>query len=142
MFFGNYQHNLDDKGRLVIPSKIREISGNRLYIMKGYDGPLSVFREDDFQKLVHKVNSLPFTQKNARDFIRLSLGSVVELEIDKQGRIQIAAKMLNDYHISKEVVIVGVGDHFEIWDAKAWSIYVKENNETYETKAESLNQQE
>ncbi len=138
MFFGNYQHNLDTKGRLVIPSKMREEAGDLLYIMKGFEGCLSVFKQTAFQNEIAKINALPFNQKNARDYIRLQLSSVVELEVDKQGRIQLPTQLLNDYSIGKSVVVVGVVDHFEIWDSSAWAQYVKDNEGSYETKAEVL----
>ncbi len=138
MFFGNYQHALDNKGRLVIPSKIRDEAGDLLYIMKGYEGCLSVFKESTFQAEVQKINALPFNQKNARDYIRMQLSSVVELEVDKQGRIQLPTQLLNEYHIGKTVVVVGVVDHFEIWDTLSWAQYLKDNEGSYEVKAEAL----
>ncbi len=138
MFFGNYQHALDNKGRLVIPSKMRDEAGDLLYIMKGYEGCLSVFKQSAFQNEIQKINALPFNQKNARDYIRMQLSSVVELEVDKQGRIQLPTQLLSDYSIGKSVVVVGVVDHFEIWDANAWAKYLKDNEGSYETKAEVL----
>jgi MraZ protein len=138
MFFGNYQHTLDNKGRLVIPSKMRDEAGDLLYIMKGYEGCLSVFKESTFQSEVQKINALPFNQKNARDYIRMQLSSVVELEVDKQGRIQLPTQLLSDYHIGKTVVVVGVVDHFEIWDTLSWVQYLKDNEGSYEVKAEVL----
>jgi MraZ protein len=138
MFFGNYQHNLDSKGRLVIPAKMRDEAGMYLYIMKGYEGCLSVFKESAFEKEIQKINTLPFNQKNARDYIRMQLSSVVELEVDKQGRIQLPTQLINEYKIGKSIVVVGVVDHFEIWDAESWTKYLKDNEGSYEVKAEVL----
>jgi MraZ protein len=138
MFFGNYQHNLDNKGRLMIPSKMRDEAGERLYIMKGYEGCLSVFKESAFASEIQKNNLLPFNQKNARDYVRLQLSSVAELEVDKQGRIQLPTQLLSEYKIGKSVYVIGVSDHFEIWDTAAWSEYLKQNANSYEVKAEML----
>jgi len=138
MFFGSYPHSLDNKGRLVIPSKMRSEAGGRLYILKGYEGSLSVYKEADFQKLTDALEHLPYNQRDARDVQRIALSSVVELEVDAQGRIQLPSRLLSDYKISRDVIVVGVINHFEIWDASAWENYLKQNEKDYETKAEKL----
>lgn len=138
MFFGSYSHTLDNKGRLMIPAKMRNEAGGRLYILKGYEGSLSVYREADFQKLTSALDNLPYNQRDSRDVQRITLSSVVELEVDAQGRIQLPSKLLSDYKISRSVVVVGVINHFEIWDASAWENYLKQNEKDYEAKAEKL----
>ncbi|MDY0345418.1 MAG: division/cell wall cluster transcriptional repressor MraZ [Bacilli bacterium] len=138
MFFGSYSHTLDNKGRLMIPAKMRNEAGGRLYILKGYEGSLSVYREADFQKLTSALDNLPYNQRDSRDVQRITLASVVELEVDAQGRIQLPSKLLSDYKISRSVVVVGVINHFEIWDASAWENYLKQNEKDYEAKAEKL----
>ena len=138
MFFGSYSHTLDNKGRLMIPAKMRNEAGGRLYILKGYEGSLSVYREADFQKLTSALDNLPYNQRDSRDVQRITLASVVELEVDAQGRIQLPSKLLSDYKISRSVVVVGVINHFEIWDASAWENYLKQNEKNYEAKAEKL----
>ena len=99
MFYGSYVHNLDNKGRLVIPSKMRDELGSKAYILKGYDGALSIFKENDFLGLVQKIKSLPFTKKNARAHLRVQLASVCELDIDKQGRALLPTQLLAKYKI-------------------------------------------
>lgn len=138
MFFGSYYHNLDEKGRLVIPKKLRTLISPRLYILRGYDGSLSVYKEDTFIKLTTALENLAFNQRDARDVQRIALSSVVELEVDSQGRIQIPLKLLQDHNISRQVVVVGVINHFEIWDEVAWDKYLKENEKDFESKAEKL----
>jgi MraZ protein len=138
MFFGSYSHTLDNKGRLVIPSKMRNEAGGRLYILKGYEGSLSVYKESDFQKLTEALENLPFNQKDSRDVQRIALASVVELEVDAQGRIQLPTKLLSEFKISRSVIVVGVINHIEIWDAEAWYNYLKQNEKDYEAKAEKL----
>lgn len=138
MLFGFYEHALDNKGRLVVPSKFRSEIGSILYILRGYEGSLAIYKADEFAKMVEEIEKLPFTKKDARTFIRMQLASVCELEIDKQGRIQIPTHLLTKYSISKDVVIIGVGDHIEVWDKKAYSDYEAQGNEEFDRIAESL----
>lgn len=138
MFYGYYEHSLDEKGRLVIPSKMREEAGSRLYIMKGYDGALSIFKESSFQKMVEEAEKTPFTKSNSRKYLRIRLGSTCEMEIDKQGRVQIPSQLLTRYNITKEVVILGVGSHIEVWSKNAYLEYEKEAEDDFEEIAENL----
>ena len=138
MFYGYYEHSLDEKGRLVIPSKMREEAGSRLYIMKGYDGALSIFKESSFQKMVEEAEKTPFTKSNSRKYLRIRLGSTCEMEIDKQGRVQIPSQLLTRYNITKEVIILGVGSHIEVWSKNAYLEYEKEAEDDFEEIAENL----
>lgn len=138
MFFGSYSHNLDDKGRLVIPYKLRSGVSSKLYILKGYDGALSLYCETDFETYLEGLKKLSFESKTSRDIQRIALSSVTELEIDAQNRIQIPLSLLKKYSIGKEVVVVGVLDHIEIWDKTKWDIYMGENEKDFEKKSESL----
>ena len=140
MYFGNYEHNLDDKGRLLIPRKLKEglSEGSNLYIMKGFDGCLSVYNESEFNRLLEECNKLSFNKKNARTYLRLVLSSVVQLSLDKVGRIQIPLQTLNNYQIGRQVMIIGVGDHFEIWDLNKFRQYQTEANGKFEELAETL----
>ena len=138
MFYGSYSHNLDNKGRLVVPSKMRDELGAKAYILKGYDGCLSIYKEADFMKLMEKINSLSFTKKSARLFIRAQLDSVCELEIDRQGRALLPTSLLNRYSIGKEVVVVGVYDHIEVWNKADYEEFSKTANSSFEENAEEL----
>ena len=138
MFYGSSSHNLDNKGRLVIPSKMREEFGGKAYILKGYDGCLAIYKESDFFKLMEKINSLSFTKKVSRAFIRAQLDSVCELEIDRQGRALLPAQLLNRYSIGKEVIVVGVYDHIEVWNKKDYEEFSKTANSSFEENAEEL----
>ncbi len=122
----------------MIPAKMRNEAGGRLYVLKGYEGSLSVYKEVDFQSLTSALENLSYNQRDTRDVQRITLASVVELEVDAQGRIQLPSKLLSDYKISRSVVVVGVINHFEIWDAAAWENYLKQNEKDYEAKAEKL----
>lgn len=138
MFFGSYSHNLDDKNRLVIPSKMRGIIGEKLYILKGYDGCLSLYTENDFQNYLSQLSKLPFGEKLSRDVERIALSTVSELEVDKASRVQIPTALVNKYKISHEVMVVGMLDHIEVWSKQKWDEYVKENESDFEAKSEEL----
>ena len=142
MFFGSYEHTLDEKGRLVIPCKMREECGVKLYIMKGFDGALSLYKVDDFEKLAAEVSSLSFKKKDSRAYLRVRLASACELDIDKQGRIQIPTQILNKYEIGKEVVVIGVGDHIEVWNKAAYKEYEKAADDSFESIAENLDDEQ
>ena len=139
MFFGSYSHSLDDKNRLVIPSKMRTELGVHLYIMKGFDGAISMYPEKAFEKLMEQFNSLPFNKKDARSYLRTQLATTSELEIDKAGRVIIPNTLLEKYSISKSVMVIGMGDHIEVWDSKAYEIYEAEADKNFEDIAENLN---
>ena len=140
MYFGYYEHSLDDKGRLMIPAKLREglLPGSPLYILRGFDGCVSVYSEEAFHKLEERLLSLPYEDKEARSMIRNILGSVVALNVDKLGRIQLPTLVLNKYHISHNVVVLGVGNHFEIWDFDIYQAYEEGNSQKFEDIADQL----
>lgn len=138
MFFGSFEHSLDEKNRLLIPSRLRGQLGTKLFIMKGYEGCLCIYPEEQFAKYLDKLQSLPYESKLSRDIERISLSSVFELEIDKVNRVQIPTALVNKYSISKDVVVVGVIDHIEIWSKKKWDEYLKDNEAEFENKSEEL----
>lgn len=138
MFFGSFEHTLDEKNRLLIPARLRASLGSKLFIMKGYEGSLSIYPEESFTKYLHKLETLPFESKLSRDVQRISLSSVFSLDIDKVNRVQIPTALINKYSISKDVVVVGVIDHIEVWSKKKWEQYLKDNEADYEEKSEEL----
>ena len=142
MFFGSYVHNLDEKGRLVIPSKMREELGLKAYILKGYDGALSIYKEEGFLKLMEEVNSLPFNKKNTRAYLRTQLASVCELEIDRQGRVLLPTQLLSKYQIGREVIVIGALDHIEVWNKAEYEAYEKAADSSFEEIAEELDKED
>ena len=142
MFYSSYVHNLDNKGRLVIPSKMRDEFGNKAYILKGFDGCLSIFKEADFLKLMEKINSLSFNKRVSRSYIREQLASVCELEIDRQGRTLLPTQLLNKFNIGKEVIVIGVLDHIEVWNKADYEAYENKANSSFEDNAEELDEKE
>ena len=138
MFFGNFAHTLDEKGRLMIPRKMREELGFKVYTMQGFDGALSLFTEAKYQKLVEEYSKLPFNQRKNRDYLRLQFASTHEMDVDKVGRIQIPTALLNKFNISRDVIVLGIGDHIEIWDAKKYEEYENSVREDFEKIAEEI----
>ena len=138
MYFGSFVHNLDDKGRLMIPRKMREELGYKVYIMKGFDGSLSLYNEERYQKLVEEFSRLSFNQSKVRDYLRLQFASTYEMEVDKLGRVQIPTALLTKYNISKEVLVLGIGDHIEVWDKAKYEEYENGIRDEFESIAEEI----
>lgn len=138
MFFGTYEHTLDEKGRLVIPSKLREEAGDKIYIMKGFDGSLSIYKAEEFARLAEEYNTLSYNHKAHRDYLRIRLASTCELDVDKQGRVLLPIQLLKKYNIGKEVVVIGAGDHMEVWNKADFEKYEAEADKVFEENAETL----
>ena len=115
MFMGEYNHTIDAKGRLIIPSKFREALGSEFVLTKGLDGCLFVFPMKEWEAFEEKLRSLPLIDKNARKFSRFFLAGASTCELDKQGRILLPANLREYAGIDKEVVSVGVYSRVEIW---------------------------
>ena len=139
MFFGSFAHSLDEKGRLMIPRKMREELGFKVYIMKGFDGSLSIYTVERYQKLVEEFNKLSFTQQRNRDYLRVQFASTYEMDVDKLGRLQLPTALLNKFNISRNVIVLGIGDHIEIWDAKKYEEYESGIVDNFEKNAEAIN---
>lgn len=138
MFFGSFEHTLDEKNRLLIPSRLRGQLSSKVFIMKGYEGSLSIYTEQSFDNFLEKLQNLPYESKLSRDIERVSLSSVFELNIDLANRIQIPTALVNKYSITKDVVVLGVIDHIEIWSKDKWEKYLKDNEAAFESKSEEL----
>ena len=120
MFIGEYNHTLDAKGRLIVPSKLRESLGERFFLTKGLDGCLSVYPQEEWETFTNKIHELPMTNKDDRKFSRFFLAGASECEIDKQGRILIPANLREFAKLEKEAVLVGVSNRIEIWNRDKW----------------------
>ena len=139
MFFGSFAHTLDEKGRLMIPRKMREDLGFKVYIMKGFDGSLSIYTVERYQKLAEEFYNLPFTQQRNRDYLRVQFATTYEIDVDKLGRLQLPTALLNKFNISRNVIVLGIGDHIEIWDAKKYEEYESGIVDNFEKNAEAIN---
>ena len=115
MFMGEYNHTIDAKGRLIVPSKFREILGDDFVVTKGLDGCLFVYDNEEWKLFEEKLRALPITNKEARQFVRFFLAGATEAEVDKQGRILIPNVLREFAELIKDVVLVGVGSRIEIW---------------------------
>ncbi len=115
MFMGEYNHTIDAKGRLIVPSKFREALGDTFVVTKGLDGCLFVYDNEEWNAFEEKLKSLPITNKEARQFARFFLAGAAEVEVDKQGRILVPNILREFAQISKDVVLIGVASRIEIW---------------------------
>ena len=115
MFMGEYNHTIDTKGRLIVPSKFREALGDTFVVTKGLDGCLFVYDNQEWNAFEEKLKSLPITNKEARQFARFFLAGAAEVEVDKQGRILVPNILRECAQINKEVVLIGVASRIEIW---------------------------
>lgn len=120
MFMGEYNHTVDEKGRLIIPSKFREELGDRFVVTKGLDGCLFVYPEDEWKILEDKLRALPLTNRDARAFARYMLAGAAEVEPDKMGRILIPQVLRTFGELDKDVVLIGVASRVEIWNKDKW----------------------
>jgi MraZ protein len=120
MFMSEYNHTIDPKGRLIIPSKFRETLGDEFVVTKGLDGCLFVYSNKDWNIFETKLTALPLINKEARKFARFFLAGAATVEVDKQGRILIPAPLRTFAVIEKDVVLVGVGSRIEIWSKEQW----------------------
>lgn len=138
MLLGEYHHNIDDKGRLVIPTKYREELGDTFVIARGIEKCLYVYSTSEWEKLVSKLNTLPFTKKDARTFTRSFFSGATVCEFDKSGRINITSPLVSYAGLKKECVIIGVNDRLEIWSEESFNNFMNENSEQLEEIAEHL----
>ena len=123
MLMGEYHHSLDDKKRLIIPSKLREDLGDYVIVTRGLEDCLFVYSQNAWNDIVNKLKTLPFTKKDARSFTRLFLSGATVCEFDKQGRITLKEPHTNYASLIKDCVIVGVNDRLEIWSKTNWDNY-------------------
>ena len=122
MFMSQYNHTVDTKGRLIIPSKFREILGDEFVVTKGMDGCLFVYANEDWSVFQEKLTSLPsLTMEEARLFRRYFLSGAQYVTVDKQGRILMPQDLREFAGLEKDVVLAGVGERIEIWSLEKWN---------------------
>ena len=138
MFIGEYNHNLDDKNRLMIPSKFREQLTNTFILTRGLDGCLVIYSIESWNNVTSQLNTLPFTKKDARNFLRFIASNAIDLQFDKQGRIVIPNNLKTYASLVKECVIIGTLDKIEIWSKVNWDKFNLENKDKFELIAENL----
>ena len=137
MLMGEFHHNLDAEGRLILPAKIRENLGEKFIITKGIDKCLFVYPLNEWESIIQKYHELPKT-KEARDFMRFFLSGASECEFDRLGRINISEPLLKYASLNRECVIIGVNERLEIWNKDLWDNFVLENEKNFSNIADHL----
>ena len=138
MLMGEYHHSIDEKNRLIIPSKFRGELGEKFVITRGLENCLFVYSLVEWENIVSKLRTLPFTKKDSRDFTRFFLSGATECVLDKSGRVGITSPLVKYAGLTKDCVIIGANDRLEIWDEGAWNNFFDSNEENFASIAENL----
>ena len=138
MFIGEYQHTIDDKGRVIMPSKFREDLGLNFIMTKGLDNCLFVYPKKEWMILEEKLSSLPLTNRDARAFVRFFFAGATECTLDKQGRVLVPANLREHAKLMKDAVIIGVSSRIEIWSKEEWDSYNDDDSLSYDSIAEKM----
>lgn len=128
MFMGQYSHGIDEKGRLIVPSKYRDELGKEFVVTKGSEGCLFVYPMKEWEKIEKQVKEMALNGKEGRKFIRMFFSSAALLELDKQGRVLIPALLKEHAGLDKEVCLIGSVSHIEIWDKDRWNDYISDGD--------------
>jgi MraZ protein len=142
MFYGEYQHSIDRKGRLILPAKFRETAKanfvEKFFVTRGLDKCLFMFAEEEWRSQESKLKAIPFTKQQSRTFNRLYFSGAAEVTFDAQGRILLPQYLKDFAEIKKDVVIVGVSNRIEIWAKDKWQEFYGSSRQSYEEIAEKL----
>ena len=131
MLIGEFNHNIDTKGRLIMPAKFRPELGQQFVITRGLDGCSFGYPMESWTALQEKLKQLPLAKKDARKFTRFFYSAATEVEIDKQGRINIPQTLIEFAKIDKECRVIGVSDRIEIWSSDLWETFAEEAEEDF-----------
>jgi len=138
MFIGEYNHNLDDKGRVAVPAKFRALLKGGAVVTRGLDNCLFLYTKKEWQELAMKLAKLPISQANTRAFARLMLAGAMDVDFDNQGRIMLPEYLRKFAGLKKNLIIAGLYDRLEIWDEVAWNKYKKGTEKKSTAIAEAL----
>lgn len=138
MFMGEYRHNLDAKGRIIIPARFREELGPVIILTRGLDGCVTVYTQKQWESVLDQLSKLPATKREARMYVHFLTAKAAECEIDAQGRVLIPTSLAEEAKIDKECVVLGVNEHVEIWSKPRWDEYYAHASSSIEDVAESL----
>ena len=138
MLMGEYHHNIDEKGRIIIPSRLRDELGDNVIVTRGLDDCLFLYSMDEWSLLVSKLKSLPFTKRDARNFSRMFLSGATGCLFDKQGRVKISSPLIDYASLNHECVIIGVNDRIEIWAKEKWDKFICESTNEFSALADHL----
>lgn len=137
MFMGEYRHTIDDKGRLTIPSKIREELQEEFIVTRGLDNCLFIYTQEEWNRIINKYKELPNT-KDARNFMRFFLSGATLSSFDKQGRVNIPLPLITYAGLKHDCVIIGVSDHLEVWSKERWEDFMLTNESEFSEIADHL----
>lgn len=131
MFTGEFEPKLDQKGRLILPARFREELAGGMFVTRGHDRCLFVFPRPEFLELYRQIKQAPLTSKEARSYQRVLLSGASEEYPDKQGRITVPASLRRYANLQRDLAVLGVGDHLEIWPLEAWNDYLDQQEDPY-----------
>lgn len=138
MFMGEFQHSIDDKGRIIIPAKFRDLLGTSFVVTRGLDQCLFVYPMQEWEVLEQKLKALPLMKADARAFTRFFFSGATECEWDKQGRVNLPSNLRQYAKLEKDCVVLGVSNRVEIWSKDTWEQYFQQSEDTFNEIAEKL----
>ncbi len=142
MFYGEYNHGIDNKGRLILPSRFREVSKEhgieKFFVTRGLDRCIFMFADQQWQSEEQKFKNLSFTKQETRHFNRMFFSGAIEVVPDKQGRFIIPQYLKDFAGIKKDAVIIGVSNRIEIWQTQAWQEFYTRTSVDFEKTAENM----
>ncbi|HZG57855.1 division/cell wall cluster transcriptional repressor MraZ [Paenibacillus sp.] len=138
MFMGEFQHSVDDKGRMIIPAKFRDELGSAFVMTRGLDQCLFVYPMSEWSVMEQKLKALSLMKSDARAFTRFFFSGAVECELDKQGRVNIPSNLREHAKLDKDCVVIGVSTRVEIWSKEAWEAYSRQSEDSFNEIAEKL----
>lgn len=138
MLIGEYQHTIDAKGRLIMPAKFRQDLGYSFIVTRGLDGCLFGYPLENWAKVEAKLEQLPLSKKDARKFTRFFYSAATEVEVDKQGRINLPQTLIDFAKIDKSCRVIGVSDRIEIWSSEVWEAFAADMEDDFESLAEDM----
>ncbi len=130
MFLGQYQHSIDEKGRLMIPARYRELLAGGAFITQGFDKCLMVMTEDYFKVVYERINAMNLADPTARLLRRLILSNAYSVEVDKVGRILVPGNLRQVISLESESIIAGQGEYFEVWTPAEWAAQMTQISDT------------
>jgi MraZ protein len=138
MFMGEYQHSIDEKGRIIIPAKFRDALGSHFVVTRGLDQCLFVYALEEWTIMEQKLKTLPLMKSDARAFTRFFFSGATECELDKQGRVNIPNTLVDHAKLAKDCVVIGVSNRVEIWSKETWDGYSQQSEQSFNEIAEKL----
>ncbi len=142
MFYGEYQHTLDRKGRLILPSRFREVCKEygveRFFITRGLDKCIFMFSEEEWRNQEQKFKNMSFTKQQTRSFNRMFFSGATDVLPDKQGRFIMPQYLKTYADIKRDTVVIGVANRIEIWDQKMWTDFYTQSSASFEQIAENV----